>query len=109
MGSKHGSKAFDSPAGPADGLERAWRPKVAGLTNLLAATGDSLRLVIGFGSVIGRFGMPGESAYAIANDMLRSSLEQWAAAHAGGNSCQERDSSPPPGADPAGVCRGRCS
>ncbi|HET6210733.1 MAG TPA: SDR family NAD(P)-dependent oxidoreductase, partial [Jatrophihabitans sp.] len=78
----HGA-AVNEPAplaaiGP-DSLARAWQPKVTGLANLLAATGDSLRLVVGFGSIIGRFGLPGQADYAIANDGLRVLLERWAA------------------------------
>jgi enediyne polyketide synthase len=63
-------------------LRQAWSPKVDGLHALLDAIGDeSLRLVVGFGSVIGRFGLPGQADYAVANDGLRVVLEQWAAAH----------------------------
>ncbi|HJQ03127.1 MAG TPA: SDR family NAD(P)-dependent oxidoreductase [Jatrophihabitans sp.] len=63
----------------AGSLARAWRPKVIGLQNLLDATGDSLRLLVGFGSIIGRFGLPGQADYAVANDGLRVTLERWAA------------------------------
>jgi enediyne polyketide synthase len=63
-------------------LRDAWAPKVLGLRTLLDAVGDEpLRLVVGFGSVIGRFGLPGQADYAIANDGLRVTLEEWAVAH----------------------------
>ncbi|MFI9586189.1 SDR family NAD(P)-dependent oxidoreductase [Streptomyces sp. NPDC052236] len=56
-------------------------PKVSGLRHLLAAlpTGR-LRLLVGFGSVIGRHGLPGESHYALANGLLRAELERLAVA-----------------------------
>ncbi|MFV2120656.1 SDR family NAD(P)-dependent oxidoreductase, partial [Streptomyces sp. Act-28] len=55
-------------------------PKVAGLRHLLAALpADRLRLVVGFGSVIGRHGLPGESHYALANGLLRVEIERLAA------------------------------
>ncbi len=46
-------------------------PKVGGLTALLAAVNpDKLKLVIAFGSIIGRAGLRGEGDYATANDWL---------------------------------------
>lgn len=55
-------------------------PKVAGLRHLLAALPtDRLRLLVAFGSVIGRYGLPGESHYALANGLLRTELERLAA------------------------------
>jgi enediyne polyketide synthase len=46
-------------------------PKVGGLTALLAAVNpDKLKLVIAFGSIIGRAGLRGEADYATANDWL---------------------------------------
>lgn len=61
-----------------DDLTRHWAPKVGGLHHLLAAVGDP-RLVVTFGSVIGRYGMAGESAYALANGALRAEVERLAA------------------------------
>lgn len=69
------------PAVTADSLATAWAPKVEGVRELLAATGDTLRLVIGFGSIIGCFGLTGETDYAIANEGMRQLLEGWAAKH----------------------------
>ncbi|MEV3988937.1 SDR family NAD(P)-dependent oxidoreductase [Streptomyces sp. NPDC049837] len=55
-------------------------PKAAGLRHLLAALPtERLRLLVGFGSVIGRHGLPGESHYALANGVLRTELERLAA------------------------------
>jgi len=71
------------PAVTADSLAAAWAPKVAGARLLLAATGDTLRLVVGFGSIIGCFGLAGETDYAVANDGMRVLLEDWAAGHPG--------------------------
>lgn len=56
-------------------LHRTVGPKVTGLRLLLAAAPE-LRLVVGFGSIIGRQGLPGESEYCVANDWLRAELEQ---------------------------------
>ncbi|MFI6319956.1 SDR family NAD(P)-dependent oxidoreductase [Nonomuraea sp. NPDC050556] len=60
-----------------DDLVRHWAPKVSGLHHLLAAVSDP-RLVVTFGSVIGRYGMAGESAYALANGALRAEVERLA-------------------------------
>ncbi|MEV5830917.1 SDR family NAD(P)-dependent oxidoreductase [Spirillospora sp. NPDC052242] len=47
-------------------------PKHHGLRTLLAALDPlELRLVVTYGSVIGRFGLPGEAHYALANGRLR--------------------------------------
>jgi enediyne polyketide synthase len=69
------------PAVTADSLAAAWAPKVEGARELLEAAGDTLRLVVGFGSIIGCFGLAGETDYAVANDGMRLLLESWAAAH----------------------------
>jgi enediyne polyketide synthase len=45
-------------------------PKIGGLRNLLASTGERLRLVVTFGSVIARIGLRGEAHYALANEWL---------------------------------------
>ncbi|MDN3022771.1 type I polyketide synthase [Streptomyces sp. S.PB5] len=51
-------------------------PKTLGLGNLLAAVDRGrLRLLIGFGSVIGRYGLAGEAHYGLANGQLRQLLE----------------------------------
>jgi enediyne polyketide synthase len=60
-------------------LRRTVWPKVDGLRRLLEAVGEQLRLVVGFGSIIGRTGLPGQSEYCIANDWMRHDLEAWAA------------------------------
>ena len=54
-----------------DTLRATLAPKVDGLANVLAAVEpDELRLLVTFGSVIGRGGLPGEAHYALANDWL---------------------------------------
>ncbi|MFI9328653.1 type I polyketide synthase [Kitasatospora sp. NPDC052868] len=46
-------------------------PKVAGLRNVLAAVDqDRIKLLITFGSIIGRAGLRGEAHYATANDRM---------------------------------------
>ncbi|TVT61480.1 SDR family NAD(P)-dependent oxidoreductase [Amycolatopsis rhizosphaerae] len=56
-------------------LRRTLAPKVTGLRLLLDAA-PRLRLVVGFGSIIGRRGLPGEAEYCVANDWLRTELER---------------------------------
>lgn len=65
----------------ASSLDQAWAPKVTGLLHLLDRAGDTLRLVVGFGSIIGCFGLPGQADYAVANDGMRTLLEAWAVKH----------------------------
>jgi enediyne polyketide synthase len=51
-------------------------PKIKGLESLLAAVcSDKLRLLVGFGSIIARTGLPGEADYALANEWLVRALE----------------------------------
>jgi enediyne polyketide synthase len=59
-------------------VRRHIAPKVAGLRALLAVV-PRPRLVITFGSVIGRFGLHGECHYALANGLLRVEAERLAA------------------------------
>ncbi|MEV0253666.1 SDR family NAD(P)-dependent oxidoreductase [Streptomyces sp. NPDC050732] len=59
-----------------DALESTVAVKVDGFRNVLNQVDPSgLRLVIGFGSIIGRAGLRGEGHYATANDWLRSTIE----------------------------------
>jgi enediyne polyketide synthase len=52
-------------------VRRALAPKLDGLSAVLdAVEGDRLRLVVTFGSIIGRAGLRGEAHYATANDWL---------------------------------------
>jgi enediyne polyketide synthase len=56
------------------------KPKVTGLQNLFAALDPQrLRLLVSFGSVIGRYGLAGECHYALANGVLRAEMERLAA------------------------------
>ncbi|WP_447002726.1 SDR family NAD(P)-dependent oxidoreductase [Saccharothrix isguenensis] len=56
-------------------LEQALAPKVVGLRTLLDSA-PALRLVIAFGSIIGRRGLLGEAEYCVANDWLRDAVER---------------------------------
>jgi enediyne polyketide synthase len=57
-------------------------PKVQGLQNVLAAVNpEDLRLLIGFGSIIARTGLPGEADYALANEWLVHLIQRWQADH----------------------------
>ncbi|MEO3762593.1 SDR family NAD(P)-dependent oxidoreductase [Streptomyces sp. B8F3] len=59
-----------------DELERTVATKVDGFRNVLDQVDLShLRLVVGFGSIIGRAGLRGEGHYATANDWLRRSID----------------------------------
>lgn len=52
-------------------------PKVDGLRNLLDCLPPAqLDLLIGYGSIIGQFGLPGEAHYALANEWLGALLDQ---------------------------------
>lgn len=69
-----------------ESFERTLAPKVDGLRNLLAAldtSGEELRLLLGFGSIIGRQGLDGQAEYCIANDWLRADIQAWAHSHPG--------------------------
>ena len=56
--------------------------KVAGLRHLLGAVApEKLRLLVGFGSIIARIGLPGEAHYALANEWMGQLIEQFAEAH----------------------------
>jgi enediyne polyketide synthase len=57
-------------------------PKLQGLRNLLNAVDPQrLRLLVAFGSVIARAGMPGEADYAVANEWLARAVDRWRADH----------------------------
>ena len=56
--------------------------KVEGARNLLAAVDTaSLRLLIGFGSIIARIGLRGEVHYGLANEWLERLIDDFAAGH----------------------------
>lgn len=58
-------------------LRAACAPKRAGLDAVLAAVDTGrLRLLVAFGSVIARIGLPGEADYALANDLMRRRVEE---------------------------------
>ena len=57
-------------------------PKVQGLRNVLDAVDpERLRLLLTFGSIIARMGLPGEAHYAVANEWLTRLTERWQQAH----------------------------
>jgi enediyne polyketide synthase len=57
-------------------------PKVQGFRNLVAAVdAGKLRLLVTFGSVIGRVGFRGESDYALANASLSALTEEFGRSH----------------------------
>ncbi len=61
---------------------RTLRPKVQGLSNVLAAVSpEPLRLLVTFGSIIARTGMAGQADYAVANAWLTRLTERWQADH----------------------------
>lgn len=65
----------------AESLSATLGPKPWGLRTLLDACGDGLRVLLTYGSIIGRRGLAGESEYCVANDWMGVVVEQWAAAH----------------------------
>jgi enediyne polyketide synthase len=58
-------------------LLRTLGPKIDGLRNVLSAVDEQhLRLLVGFGSIIGRMGMMANGDYALANDWLTAEVEE---------------------------------
>ena len=65
-----------------ESFRRTVAVKVQGVRNLLAAINpENLRLLVTFGSVIARTGLPGEADYGLANEWLAQLTEDWSAAH----------------------------
>jgi enediyne polyketide synthase len=65
-----------------EGFHRTFAPKAIGLRNLLEALdAERLRLLVTFGSIIGRAGLKGEADYAVANEWLARATERFAEAH----------------------------
>jgi len=63
-------------------LVRTLAPKVTGLANVLDAVDpDRLRVLVTFGSIIARLGLPGEADYALANEWLSLATERFAREH----------------------------
>jgi enediyne polyketide synthase len=76
----------NEPAGvttlDAAAFRRTFAPKIDGLRAVLAAVDtDRLRLLVTFGSIIGRAGLRGEAHYATANEWLADLTTEFAAAH----------------------------
>lgn len=65
-----------------EGLAAAFAPKVLGLENVLDSLDlGKLRLLISFGSIIGRTGFRGEGHYALANEWLTRQTEDFQRNH----------------------------
>ncbi|MEG8181974.1 SDR family NAD(P)-dependent oxidoreductase [Nocardia terpenica] len=65
-----------------DSFRRTLAPKITGLETVLAATDPAtLRLLVTFGSIIGRAGLRGEADYATANDWLTELTRRVGADH----------------------------
>ncbi|MGW7409894.1 SDR family NAD(P)-dependent oxidoreductase [Streptomyces sp. NPDC054833] len=63
-------------------FERTFAPKVDGLRTVLDAVGAAgLKLLVTFGSIIGRAGLRGEGHYATANEWLADLTEEVARTH----------------------------
>lgn len=63
-------------------FQRTVAPKVEGFRNVLAAIDpNSLRLLVTFGSIIGRAGLAGEADYAVANEWLTRLAEEFQQSH----------------------------
>ncbi|HEU4423217.1 MAG TPA: SDR family NAD(P)-dependent oxidoreductase, partial [Pilimelia sp.] len=63
-------------------FRRTFAPKLDGLRSVLAAVDpERLRLLVTFGSIIGRAGLRGEAHYATANDWLADLTREVAAGH----------------------------
>jgi len=63
-------------------VAQATAPKVDGLRNLLASVDpERLRLLIAFSSLTARFGLEGESHYALANEWMSFLVEGWQSSH----------------------------
>lgn len=63
-------------------LQETLRPKLNGLMNLLEKLdANKLRLLVTFGSIIGRTGLHGEGHYGLANEWLNVTVERWQANH----------------------------
>jgi enediyne polyketide synthase len=67
-----------------ESFRRTFAPKAAGFRNVLAAVDPArLRLLVTFGSIIARIGLPGEADYAVANEWLARATERFAGEHPG--------------------------
>ena len=61
-----------------DEVDRTLAPKVSGLKNVLQAIdAEHLRLLVTFGSIIGRAGLAGQADYALANEWQTQLTEDW--------------------------------
>lgn len=66
----------------ASDLQATLAPKIAGLKNILSSIdAGRLRVLLTFGSIIGRAGLHGEGHYALANEWMNLAVEQWQREH----------------------------
>ncbi|MDL4820297.1 type I polyketide synthase [Actinomadura opuntiae] len=81
----HGAGRNEPAALPnldADAFRAAIAPKIDGLEAVLGAVDPgALRLLVAFGSIIGRSGLPGEAHYAVANDWMAHLTRAFAERH----------------------------
>lgn len=65
-----------------DAFQQTLAPKIAGLEAIMAAVDPAaLKLLVTFGSIIGRSGLRGQADYATANDWLTDATMRFAVAH----------------------------
>ncbi|MGC2695097.1 MAG: SDR family NAD(P)-dependent oxidoreductase [Candidatus Angelobacter sp.] len=63
-------------------LNQIFAPKLTGLHNLLANIDpEKLRLLLTFGSIIGRTGLHGEAHYGLVNEWLNLTIQRWQKDH----------------------------
>ena len=63
-------------------FQRTVLPKISGASNVLAAVdANRLRLLVTFGSIIARTGLPGEADYATANEWLAALTREFQTQH----------------------------
>src|SRR4029077_3555418 len=64
-------------------LAQILAPKITGLHNILDSIVPSdIRLLVTFGSIIGRTGLQGEAHYGLSNEWLNLIVERWQQSHA---------------------------
>ena len=66
----------------ASDMQATLAPKITGLENILSNIDPGrLRMLLTFGSIIGRAGLHGEGHYALANDWMNLAVEKWQREH----------------------------
>lgn len=63
-------------------IQATLAPKITGLENILTAVDPKqLKMLVGFGSIIGRMGLHGEADYALCNEWLSQKIADFQAHH----------------------------